>query len=117
MSQISQSAQRIDALGKVTGSTLYPGDINYPDQVYMKILFANRPHAIVKDIDTQAAESVDGVIAALLQKMYRQRVWFGIKDQPVLCGSPNKPFTDQTGLSGSGGRLWQRLKLPPKLVK
>jgi len=49
---IGQSVKRIDAFGKVTGETLYPGDINLPNQAYMKILFANRPHAIIHDIDT-----------------------------------------------------------------
>jgi CO/xanthine dehydrogenase Mo-binding subunit len=52
MSLIGQSVKRIDAVGKVTGKTLYPGDINMPNQAYMKILFANRPHAIIRRIDT-----------------------------------------------------------------
>ena len=45
MSAIGQSTKRIDAIGKVTGETLYPGDIEMPGQLWMKILFAGRPHA------------------------------------------------------------------------
>ena len=56
MTFIGQPIQRIDARGKVTGETLYPGDINLPNQAYMKILFAARPHAIVRSIDTSEAE-------------------------------------------------------------
>ncbi len=45
MNYIGKSIEKIDAQDKVTGLAKYPGDINYPDQVYMKILFAHRPHA------------------------------------------------------------------------
>ena len=55
MTLIGKSVQRIDAYGKVTGETLYPGDINLPGQLAMKILFAGRPHAIIRAIDTSAA--------------------------------------------------------------
>ena len=42
---IGTNAPRIDAPGKVTGQTLYPGDIAYPDMLHMATLFADRPHA------------------------------------------------------------------------
>ncbi len=45
MRAIGSSHQRLDARGKVTGETQFPGDINYPDQLHAKILFARRPHA------------------------------------------------------------------------
>ena len=41
MTVIGKSIQRIDALGKVTGKALFPGDINLPNQAYMKVLFAS----------------------------------------------------------------------------
>ncbi len=52
MPVIGKSVKRIDAVAKVTGEALYAGDINMPNQAYMKILFANRPHAIINRIDT-----------------------------------------------------------------
>ena len=61
MSSIGKSYQRIDALDKVMGKADYPGDIDMPDMLYMKMLFAGRPHAIVKQIDTLKAAAVDGV--------------------------------------------------------
>ena len=102
MSYLSQSAQRIDALGKVTGKTLYPGDINRPNQAYMKILFAQRPHAIVKNVHTQAAESMNGVIAVFTAKDVPVNEYgLGIHDQPVLCGpGSSKPFTDRVRFIG-----------------
>ena len=87
MSYLGRSVKRIDALGKVTGETRYPGDINLPNQVYMKILFAKRPHAIIKSIDTSLTEALDGVIAVYTAKDVPVNEYGLIMpDQPVLCG-------------------------------
>lgn len=101
MSQIGISAARIDATGKVTGQTAYPGDINFPDQCYMKVLFANRPHAIVRSIDTSAAEKIEGVLCILTSKDVPVNE-FGLimRDQPVLCGPSSKPYTDRVRFIG-----------------
>ena len=37
---IGKSVKRVDALGKVTGKTLYPGDRNQENELWLKILFA-----------------------------------------------------------------------------
>src|SRR3990170_1420524 len=96
-SVIGQSLTRIDALGKVTGQTLYPGDINKPDQAYAKVLFAGRPHAIIRSIDTSSAEALDGVIAVFTAKDVPVNEYGLIfKDQPVLCSpGSSKPFADR----------------------
>ena len=99
---IGQSVTRIDALGKVTGQTLYPGDINKTDQLYAKVLFAGRPHAIVRSIDTQAAEALQGVIAVFTAKDVPVNEYgLILKDQPVLCGpGSNKPYADRVRFVG-----------------
>jgi CO/xanthine dehydrogenase Mo-binding subunit len=87
MAWIGQSIKRVDAVGKVTGEALYPGDINLDNQAYMKILFANRPHAIIQKLDTQAAEALQGVIAVFTAKDVPVNEYGLIMpDQPVLCG-------------------------------
>jgi CO/xanthine dehydrogenase Mo-binding subunit len=87
MKTIGKSLKRIDVRGKVTGKTFYPGDINLPDQAYMKILFARVPHAIVRRIDTREAEAMDGVIAVFTAKDVPVNEYgLGEPDQPVLCG-------------------------------
>ncbi len=87
MNAIGQSAQRIDAVGKVTGETLYPGDINMPGQLHMKILFAGRPHARVTRLDTSKAEKHPGVVAVFTAKdVPTNEYGLIIPDQPVLCG-------------------------------
>ena len=84
---VGKSINRIDSLGKVTGKTKYPGDWNLPDQVYMKVLFSERPHAIIRNIKTTKAENTEGVIAVLTAKDVPVNEYgLIISDQPVLCG-------------------------------
>lgn len=102
MTSVGQSVKRIDAIGKVTGQTLYPGDINRPNQVYMKILFAGRPHAIIKRLDTSRAESLEGVIAVFTAKDVPVNEYGLIMpDQPVLCGpGSGKPYAERVRFVG-----------------
>ncbi len=84
---IGQSITRVDAVGKVTGQTLYPGDINKPNQAHAKVLFAGRPHAIIRSIDTSKAEALDGVIGIFTAKDVPVNEYgLILHDQPVLCG-------------------------------
>ncbi len=84
---IGQNITRIDARAKVTGEALYPGDIDMPGQLWMKILFAGRPHARIVDIDTRKAEAYPGVVAVFTAKDVPVNEYGLIMpDQPVLCG-------------------------------
>jgi CO/xanthine dehydrogenase Mo-binding subunit len=102
MNFVGQSVQRVDAAGKVTGQTLFPGDINMPDQAHMKILFANRPHAIIRRMDTTRAEALDGVLAVFTAKDVPVNEYGLImNDQPVLCGpGSSKPYADRVRFIG-----------------
>lgn len=96
MTVVGQSIQRIDAAAKVTGKALYPGDINLPNQAYMKIVYANRVHAILKSIDTTRAEALPGVLAVFTSRDVPVNEYgLIVKDQPVLCGPSAKPFTER----------------------
>ncbi len=86
-SSIGQSLPRSDAAGKVTGRTLYPGDINRPDMLHMATLFAGRPHARIVSLDTTAAAAAPGVVAVFTAADVPVNEYgLQIKDQPVLCG-------------------------------
>jgi CO/xanthine dehydrogenase Mo-binding subunit len=84
------------------GAAQFPGDFNMPDQLHMKILFANRPHALIKSIDTQAAESLIGVVAVLTAADVPDNIYgMIIPDQPVLCGpGSNRPYADRVRFVG-----------------
>jgi CO/xanthine dehydrogenase Mo-binding subunit len=87
MTLIGQSVPRLDARGKVTGETLFPGDLNMPDQAHMKILFAGRPHARIVAIDVSAAEEMPGVLAVFTARDVPVNEYgLVMPDQPVLCG-------------------------------
>jgi CO/xanthine dehydrogenase Mo-binding subunit len=96
MPVIGQSLPRVDARSKVTGQAEYSGDLMMNDMLYMKILFAERPHARVKSIKTGYAESAPGVVAVYTAKdLPVNEYGLQIPDQPVLCGpGSSKPYTD-----------------------
>jgi CO/xanthine dehydrogenase Mo-binding subunit len=102
MSAVGQSVHRIDAVGKVTGETLYPGDINLPNQTYMKILFAQRVHARIRSIDVTRAQALPGVIAIFTaQDVPNNEYGLIMPDQPVLCGpGSNRPYADRVRFIG-----------------
>jgi nicotinate dehydrogenase subunit B len=52
---------RRDSLEKVTGSALYAGDIRVPGMLYAKILRPPAHGAVLKSVDTSAAEEREGV--------------------------------------------------------
>lgn len=93
---IGTSQSRVDARGKVTGETLYSGDLTKPGMLFMKILFAERPHARVKDIRIDKALASPGVVAVYTAKDVPVNEYgLQIPDQPVLCGpGAGKPYTD-----------------------
>ena len=93
---VGKSLPRIDARDKVTGTTLYSGDLQISGMLHMKILFAERPHARVLNIHTNKAENAAGVIAVYTAKdVPLNEYGLQIPDQPVLCGpGSSKPYTD-----------------------
>jgi CO/xanthine dehydrogenase Mo-binding subunit len=84
---IGQAIKRIDALGKVTGETPYPGDIDLDGQLWMKLRYSDRAHAHVISIDTQEAKALPGVAGIFTAKDVPVNEYGLVtKDQPVLCG-------------------------------
>jgi CO/xanthine dehydrogenase Mo-binding subunit len=84
---IGKSVNRIDALDKVTGRAIYPGDRNQSGELWLKILFARRPHARILDIDTREAKALAGVMDILTAKdVPVNQYGLQVPDQPVLCG-------------------------------
>jgi CO/xanthine dehydrogenase Mo-binding subunit len=62
---VGKPIERFDSYDKVTGRALFPGDINFPNQVFMRTLFSPSPHAIIRQIEFTNALKVPGVIAVL----------------------------------------------------
>ncbi len=86
-SVINQSVKRIDARGKVTGETRYPGDIDIEGQLWMRLKFSERAHARVLHVDASRAEALPGVLRVFTSlDVPVNEYGLVIKDQPVLCG-------------------------------
>jgi CO/xanthine dehydrogenase Mo-binding subunit len=93
---IGTSVKRLDAHGKVTGETPYPGDINLDGQAWLKIKFSERAHARVVRVDTSKARALTGVLAVFTSEDVPVNEYgLVMKDQPVICGpGGNKRGTD-----------------------
>lgn len=91
MRAVGSSLSRVDARDKVTGAALYPGDIERPGMLWMKTLFAERPHARVRAIDTSQAAAAPGVLGVFTAADVPNNIYgLNVPDQPVLCG-PGAP--------------------------
>jgi len=99
---IGRSIKRFDSVDKVTGKALFPGDINFPDQVFMHTLFSPYPHAIIKQVEFGDALQIPGVIAVLTSEDVPLNEYGLISnDQPVLCGpNSSKTYSDRTRFIG-----------------
>ena len=56
---------RHDGSDKVTGKAIYTADLNLPGMLYGATLRSPHAHAVIKSIDTSAAEAMDGVQAVV----------------------------------------------------
>ena len=52
-----------DAYNKVTGRSVYTGDMKLKGMLYGKLVLSDKAHARVVSIDTSEAEKLDGVVA------------------------------------------------------
>ncbi|MCB0050031.1 MAG: aldehyde oxidase, partial [Caldilinea sp.] len=92
MRAVGSSLPRIDAVEKVTGAAVYPGDIDLPGQVWLKIVYAGVAHARIIGVDIAAARAMPGVIAVLTAADVPVNEYGLIMpDQPVLCGVGSTP--------------------------
>jgi CO/xanthine dehydrogenase Mo-binding subunit len=96
---LGTSPRRPDALGKVSGSARYPGDLARPGMLHLAVRFARRPHARIVRIDTAAALAHPGVAAVLTAADVTNNAHGLIeRDQPVLCGETVRFYGDMVAL-------------------
>lgn len=93
---------RVDALAKVSGTALYPGDFTPDNLLYGKVLFSGQPHARMRTIDLQAALAVPGVVAIFTAADVPVNEYGLIMpDQPVLVGlGSGNPHADVSRWEG-----------------
>ena len=84
---VGKAVANPDALDRATGRAKFYSDLHLKDMLYGRVLRANRPHALIKRIDTSGAQALPGVVAVLTHKDVQGTNRYGIviPDQPVLC--------------------------------
>ena len=96
---IGQRVLRPDAVDKVTGRALFPGDLTMDGMLYMKVLFSTQVHARIVSIDTAQAADLPGVVAILTYKDVPVNEYGLIyKDQPALNGDKVRSLFDRVAL-------------------
>lgn len=84
---VGASVVRSDAVSKVTGAALYPGDIFRQDFLHAKVVFTGKPHARIKRLDISAALATPGVVELLTAADVPVNEYgLTMHDQPVLIG-------------------------------
>ncbi|WP_455141270.1 xanthine dehydrogenase family protein molybdopterin-binding subunit [Candidatus Hodarchaeum mangrovi] len=86
---VGKPIPRVDALEKVTGTAQYIDDLRFPRTLYVKVLRAGVPHALIKNIDYSIAERSNGVIKVITgkSKIFENYKLIGtcIFDQPPIA--------------------------------
>jgi CO/xanthine dehydrogenase Mo-binding subunit len=62
---VGKSLPRMDAPGKVTGTTVYAADFALPGMLWGKVVRSREPHARIARLDTERARRMPGVRAVL----------------------------------------------------
>ncbi len=65
---VNQSVQKVEGKSLVTGSARYTDDFVRPGMLYAKLLLSPHPHARIKTINTEKAQSLPGVHRVLTYK-------------------------------------------------
>ncbi len=84
---LGEVVEKPDAHGKVTGTTIYAGDINAVDMLHAKVVFTNQVHARITSLDVSEAAAQQGVHLVLTAADVPVNEYGLTKfDQPVLVG-------------------------------
>ncbi len=77
---VGKSLPRVDAYNRVSGAAQYTQDVILPDMLYAAVLRCPHASALVKSVDTAAAEKMPGVLAVLTGKSPGTDIpWYGAK--------------------------------------
>jgi len=89
---IGKSVIRADSYDKVTGGKHFPVNVRLPGMLHMKLLRSPYPHARIVNIDTSAAERLQGVKAVLTPDDVPQRPFTPVYFVPVQAPSMVQDF-------------------------
>lgn len=98
-SYIGKEFPRIDGLEKVSGKTIFPGDLSFPNMLHAKVLFSLHPHARLLSIDVSEAKAMPGVRAIFTHRdVPRNEFGIYLYDQRVLAEGKVRSVGDPLAL-------------------
>jgi CO/xanthine dehydrogenase Mo-binding subunit len=96
---VGESLPRPDAFDKVRGAARYPADLVDRGMATLKAVFAGRPHARIRSIDTSKALAHPGTIAVFTAADVPYNRYGLIEDdQPLLCKEKVRYSGDRVAL-------------------
>jgi CO/xanthine dehydrogenase Mo-binding subunit len=86
-SYIGNNVRRLDAPSKVAGKLRYAGDMTMSGMLHMQVLRSPHAHALIRSIDTTAAEAFAGVACVVTAADVPGEDGFGVfvHDQPIMA--------------------------------
>jgi xanthine dehydrogenase YagR molybdenum-binding subunit len=100
---IGSPRNRVDGRAKVTGSAQYSAEFDAPDLTHGYVVSSSVARGRIVKIDTEAAESIPGVIKVFTHENRPNTAWFShnFKDQVAPPGTPFRPlYSDEIIYSG-----------------
>lgn len=106
MKLVGSSRPLHDALGKVTGETVYAGDMQLAHMTHAALILSTIPHGMVKSIDTTKARALPGVVDILdcfnttdkKFSRYRTLPWQNVPEQDAIFNQHVRFVGDRIGL-------------------
>lgn len=106
MKYVGHSRPLHDAKGKVTGTTVYAGDMQLAHMTHAALILSTIPHGMVKSIDYSAIKEMPGVIATLdcfdttdkPFSRYRTLAWQEVPEQDHVFNQHVRFVGDRIGL-------------------
>ncbi|MFO7659412.1 MAG: xanthine dehydrogenase family protein molybdopterin-binding subunit [Candidatus Cloacimonadaceae bacterium] len=113
---IGKNEIRIDGREKVSGAAIYADDIDFgPNLLYAEIVSSTQAHAIIRKIDTKAAEKVEGVYKVFTGKDFPYKFGLYMKDRYIFAQDKVRFVGEQ--VAAVIGRTPQAAKKGALLVK
>ncbi len=94
MSVVGKNVRKLDSVEKVTGTANFTTDVELPGMLFGRTLRSPYPHARIVNIDTTAAEKLEGVKAVISYKN-TSRVLFNTAATSTFTLPPMMPVLDQ----------------------
>lgn len=97
---IGKRVKKVDALDKVLGKPLYSVDLHKEGMLYLKVLRAPHPHALIKKVDVSKARALPGVVKVITEADVPWLKTYGLifKDQEVLVKEKSRYLGDRVAV-------------------